>query len=184
MSEKISLPVRNDFGLNRTVCGCKECTVNCMFIPGYLVPDDLTRLAPKGTESEILTWAETRLLASPGAKMGWMIDGSMQTFRVPTLVPARKPGQRECIWLDSSRHCQVHANAPFGCAFFDAHMPDKEGTRRSLMGLQAILLDFQTDGLYCRVWAHLHLRDLNAPEPKELREAMKKHWRETEGKKL
>lgn len=30
--------VRTEFGFSRTVCACREYTVNCHFIPGYLIP--------------------------------------------------------------------------------------------------------------------------------------------------
>jgi hypothetical protein len=36
--------VRKEFGFVRTVCACGECTINCHFIPGYLIPADLERI--------------------------------------------------------------------------------------------------------------------------------------------
>ena len=37
--------VRTEFGFERTACACSECAINCRFIPGYLIPADLDRIA-------------------------------------------------------------------------------------------------------------------------------------------
>jgi len=38
--------------------------MNCRFMPGFLIPADLTRIIPPGADPVI--WAEANLLASPG----------------------------------------------------------------------------------------------------------------------
>ena len=40
-----SLLQRIEFGFTRTACSCDEDVLNCYFVPGYLIPDDLSRLA-------------------------------------------------------------------------------------------------------------------------------------------
>ena len=37
--------IRTEFGFERTACACSECAINCRFIPGYLIPADLDRIA-------------------------------------------------------------------------------------------------------------------------------------------
>jgi hypothetical protein len=49
----------------------------------------------------------------------------------------------------------VHANAPYGCAFFDAHMSQEEVDRRYAATLRAREEAAATGELYYRVWLHL-----------------------------
>jgi len=53
-------------------------------MPGFLVPSDLDRMIPPTVNP--LVWAESNLLASPGAKV--MKNGLI--LRIHTLVPAVK----------------------------------------------------------------------------------------------
>lgn len=151
--------MRNDYGFARTTCACKECTLNCQYIPGYLTPLDLERLAPvtEGFES-VMTWAREHLLASPGAKV--MRDGIV--FNIPTLVPARKPDGNTCHWLTYDNKCSIHADAPFGCAMFDCHQLRAEGDLRSSRGLWEIVKDGGSS-LYGRVWCELVVEDRVIP---------------------
>jgi hypothetical protein len=71
----------------------------------------------------------------------------------PTLVPARG-FDGHCHWHFDGR-CAVHADAPYGCAFFDAHMTLEEIDRRSAATLRARRADAAADGPYYRVWLHL-----------------------------
>lgn len=163
---------RTEFGFERTICSCAECTVNCEHMPGYLIPDDLVRiqnhLAP---EDSLLTWAVRHLLASPGAKV--MRRGRI--FRIPTLVPARQDNGA-CHFLTSEKHCAIHAIAPFGCAFFDAHMTREQADERSCHGLQAILSAWLTGDLYAQVWQALAAVGQRASPPELCRQRIKEAW--------
>jgi hypothetical protein len=172
-----SLPVivdhrRKEFGFSRTVCGCEECTINCEFMPGYLVPADVRRymLATWDNEESAEKWAEKYLLASPGALV---LYGGKQR-RLGTLVPARKE-DGSCVNLSGGR-CLVHVAAPFGCAFFDAHMPESEYHARSQHGLKAIMDAWDNDEQYAKIWRYLESKGLTAPGPEDTRPRMKAEW--------
>jgi hypothetical protein len=143
----IDLPqVREEFGFQRTECGCASCQVHCRHIPGSLAPADLTRLCPQG--QEVFSWAEQHLRA-------------LTDKPFPTLVPARHPNG-SCHWFFEGR-CLVHDRAPYGCAFFDSHMTAAETDRREAATVQARHQDAAAGGLYYRVWLHLRQRGLTAP---------------------
>lgn len=57
--------------------------------------------------------------------------------RIPTIAP-RSTDDGRCVFLTADERCSVHPVAPFGCSFFDAHMPGPEGDRRSQWGLVQI----------------------------------------------
>lgn len=59
--------IRSEFGCARTICACAECAINCHFIPGYLIPADLERMAAQLGYDDLLEFAVNNLLASPGA---------------------------------------------------------------------------------------------------------------------
>jgi hypothetical protein len=99
---------------------------------------DLPRLCPAG--QDVFAWAEKHLRA--------LTDKSF-----PTLVPARQ-ANGHCHWFFAGR-CAVHAEAPYGCAFFDTHMTEAEAERRAAATIQARREDAARDGLYYRVWRHL-----------------------------
>ncbi len=134
------------YGFRRTVCGCAFCQAPCRHVPGSLDVADLERLCPAG--QDVFAWAETHLRA--------------QTHRpYPVLVPARR-ADGPCHWFLAGR-CLVHENAPFGCAYFDAHIDVAETARRVAATVRAIRDDAAADGLYFRVWRHLCARGLVAP---------------------
>ena len=159
---------RTEFGFCRTRCDCADCTRCCRHIPGYLVPADLERmhqhLAPG---QDLLTWAREYLLASPGA----VVMRRGRTFRIPTLVPAHRP-DGACTFLTATGRCAIHPVAPFGCAFFDAHMPQAEADRRSQHGLRAVLHAWTTGDLYAYVWAALAADGFVAPAPEVARQQL------------
>jgi hypothetical protein len=134
---------REEWGFARTVCGCSFCAVGCHQRPGCLVPADLDRLCPPGCDA--FTWAEEHLRARVGESY-------------PVLVPARRP-EGPCHWLYEGR-CAVHAQAPYGCAFFDAHMSEAEVERRYAAAAEALRADPSAVGMYTRVWRHLRDRGL------------------------
>src|SRR5262245_6408855 len=110
-------PARTEFGFARTICDCEECMANGRPLPRYLTPADLERIHQHVAPSEDLhSWARQYLLASPGAVV--LCRG--QKARILTLVPARRV-EGACIFLTDTGRCAIHAVAPFGCAFFDAH---------------------------------------------------------------
>jgi hypothetical protein len=136
---RTELPLlREAFGFPRTECGCEFCKAYCRHLPGALDPADLARLCPPG--QDVFAWAEQHLRALAGRPE-------------PALVPARR-ATGECHWYFGGK-CAVHADAPYGCAFFDAHLPQAEVDRRAAATLRAIAEDAAAQGLYWRVWRHL-----------------------------
>lgn len=161
-------PARTEFGFARTKCDCQECALNCRFIPGYLIPADLDHimqhLAPS---TDPFSWAKQHLLASPGAK----VMQCNRVFRIPTLVPARQPSG-VCIFLTAENRCSIHAVAPFGCAFFDAHQSRTESDQRSQRGLRAVMETWFRLDLYAQVWLALDHAGLHAPAPEVCRQKL------------
>ena len=165
-----SANIRTEFGFSRTVCDCKDCTINCRFIPGYLLPDDLIRIAEKVGAENITIFAERYLLASPGAVVGCSETGQRRQIR--TLVPARRD-DGACIFLKADK-CTIHEVSPFGCAFFDAHQPGEESNRRSIEGLMVVDAEWgRQDSLYAALWLSLFTAGRVAPHPMEARARMK-----------
>src|SRR5262245_59142282 len=163
-------PARSEFGFNRTVCACHSCTLNCRHLPGYLIPADLERIHQHLSPGEDLrTWAKQRLLASPGA----LVIRHGQTFRILTLVPARRR-DGACTFLTDADQCAIHAVSPFGCAFFDTHIAHAECDRRSKRGLQAVLDAWDACALYAHVWVTLAGNGLVAPTPEVARQHLQR----------
>lgn len=152
--------VRKEFGFERTVCACGECTINCHFIPGYLIPADLGRIAARLGYEDLIEFAVNNLLASPGATV---LDGG-QVRQIPTLVPARR-SDGACLFLNGQDGCSVHNSSPFGCAFFDVHQSREESGRRSSYGLAEIDRAWRDGKLYAQLWLLLRALGLNAPSP-------------------
>ena len=165
-------PSRQALSFVATKCACSNCAVNCKFIPGYLIPEDLqhlwNRVEPELPYEE---FAKKYLLASPGALVG-TADG--QVGRIPMIVPARKP-EGGCVFLTEDNKCSIHESAPFGCRFFDAHMSDAEADRRSMAGLMEILKDNKTRGTYKTTWDLLNDAKLCAPSAADSRKAMQEY---------
>jgi Fe-S-cluster containining protein len=158
---------RITFGFARTNCACEGCAMNCRFIPGYLIPSDLTALASQLGEENLLTFALENLLASPGATV--MADG--EVFQIPTLVPQRQPNGA-CKFLTTENRCAIHAVSPYGCSHFDVHQSQNEADTRSRAGLKAIAQEWKTGGLYVRLWLILHDLKRVAPSALESRERL------------
>jgi hypothetical protein len=150
------------------VCACAECVRYCRHLPGYLVPSDLERIHLQVASSEdLLDWARKHLLASPGAKV--LHRG--RVFRIPTLVPARRT-DGICTFLTAEERCAIHAVAPFGCAFFDAHQADAEADQRCRHGLQALLEAWARLDLYAQAWLALDEAGLRAVPPEVSRQQL------------
>jgi hypothetical protein len=166
---KQSLPIvdaaRTEFGFYRTQCDCSECTRPCRNLPGYLIPDDLHRIyRHMAPDQDLLTWARQYLLASPGA----LVMRDREVFRIPTLVPSRRP-DGACIFLTPDDRCAIHSVSPFGCGFFDSHMTHTECDRRSKLGLYAIIRAWNAGDDYAHVWLALAEDSLVAPPPEVAR---------------
>jgi hypothetical protein len=142
---EVSAAVREQHGFLRTECGCAFCEAPCRHIPGSLDVSDLSRLCPAG--HDVFAWAEQHLRA-------------VTDKPYPTLVPARQ-ANGHCHWLFDGQ-CAIHANAPYSCAFFDAHMSAGEVKRRSAATIRARREDAAADGLYVRVWRHLGRKGLTS----------------------
>jgi Fe-S-cluster containining protein len=159
--------VRKEFGFARTVCACGECTINCHFIPGYLIPADLERIAARLGYDDLIEFAINNLLASPGATV---LDGG-QVRQIPTLVPARR-SDGACLFLNGQDSCSIHGVSPFGCAFFDVHQSKEESDLRSSNGLAQIDSAWRAGHLYAQLWLLLETLGFTAPNPAEARARM------------
>jgi len=137
--------VREEFGFRRTQCACAFCQAPCRHLPGALAPSDLLRLRPP--DRDVFAWAEEHLR-------------TLRAKPYPLLVPARRP-DGVCHWYFEGK-CAVYESAPYGCAFFDAHMPEQESTRRFAALVAAIQQDVTANGLYYRIWLHLRQKGLTA----------------------
>lgn len=116
------LPV---FDFKRTPdCSCDACVHNCKTIPGFLVLEDVIKLA------EYINLFN----ASPGALL--CVQG--EYVRIPTIVPSRKE-DGSCVFLTVDNRCSIHEKAPFGCRYFDCEMDKGEANYRSLSGLISLL---------------------------------------------
>jgi len=154
-----------EFGYFRIVCDCKQCADPCRFIPGYLIPSDLERLVPSNINP--FEWSERHLLASPGAVVMNTMTGKM--YSIPTLVPAHKTDKDlSCIFLNENLKCTIHANAPFGCAFFQSCQPNSRDIALSRLAIQKVEKEWRDqDNLYCRIWNYLHQKGIISLSAKE-----------------
>ena len=147
-------------GFARTICACEECKSACRHISGMCAVEDICRWqAQHGKDFD--AWSCIHLAASPGAVV--FRNGALQ--RLPTIVPARV-STGACHWLTGRETCAIHADAPYGCAFFDFHLSAAEGSRRSRAALEDIMHDWTTGGPYSRLWRALVAagKTVEAPE--------------------
>jgi Fe-S-cluster containining protein len=161
---------RTEFGFIRSECACRECTANCKFISGYLVPADIERIGRALGYSNIVTFAFENLAASPGATV---MNAEGRVFQIPTLVPRRK-SDGSCKFLDEKNRCSIHAISPFGCAFFDAHQSTDEANGKSARGLQEIARQWVEGrtSLYALIWRLLYSAGHRATAPLDARRRM------------
>lgn len=168
---------RMEFGFIRTKCACPDCTINCRHIPGYLVPADVERIARHLGYKNLGEYAYENLLASPGATV---MNAAGQVSQIPTLVPQRK-ADGSCKFLDAEGRCTIHAVSPYGCAMFDAHMPNDEADRRSRRGLQDVACAWSGRAgtkPYAVIWKLLYTIGLRAAPPHLARMEMEEAFRQ------
>jgi Fe-S-cluster containining protein len=183
-----------------TTCHCRACSRFCAVVPGYLIPEDLRRMAPRNL-ADPWKWVAEHLRASPGIIVGSLHpNATTRAVRYGTLVPARTKETigSPCHWLDLEKHargepaCRIHGRHPYGCAALDEHMSAADAEARRYAGAMRIVeawtayqayLESPHDptynpnkhpdaaGLhYCSVWEWLNERDLAAPDPARARD--------------
>lgn len=164
----ISLPVRTEFGFQRTVAADPSDILNCKCMPGMLVAADIERMAAPAGAADVLGWAKENLLASPGA----IATQAGRVFRIRTLVPARQ-ANGSCRFLDANDRCTIHADAPFGCAFVDSQMDRDDAELRVVAAMKSVMESWrrQDDG-YADLWNILNAMGRVAPGPEVCRKAM------------
>lgn len=119
----------------RTTCACYDCRDCCKRQPGYLIPDDIPRI-----EAHLGEPVEPFLAASPGALVGKVTpSGTLETFRVGSIVPRTVDSQGRCVFLDDEERCRIHPVAPFGCAMFDTHQRAGQWEERSMWGIRQMM---------------------------------------------
>src|SRR5215467_4126772 len=124
-------------------------------------------MAERLNEPDLAQFAFDNLLASPGAIV--IANGAYRT--IPTLVPARKP-DGSCRFLKDGR-CEIHAEAPYGCAYFSAGQTKEEADTISARGLQEIAKAWRSGDLYAKLWVMLYRAGHVAPSPIEARARMR-----------
>jgi len=122
----------------RTICDCRECKSFCKTKPGALIPSDVPRIAARLVELKLIDREETvgEFLRATHASTVFDRDLGKQV-QIKKIGPARNRKGR-CDFLDESDRCLIHGVSPFGCAYFDAHMPKAEAERRWIWGLSQI----------------------------------------------
>jgi len=161
--------MRSQFGFMRTENSGPEDVLPCQHMPGYLVGDDLLRIAAHLRFSP-RDFAEQFLLASSGT----VVESQGEKFYLPTLVPKRGENGH-CIFLEDNNLCGIHDVSPYGCAFFDSQMSDEEFSKRRAAGaadLWRIWIEGCDIGqLYVDIWWKLNEKGMIALSPKVTRPA-------------
>ena len=142
--------------------------MNCMYLPGALIPSDLYRISAYLNEPDLTQFALNNLLASPGA----IIYARGGLIRIRTLVPARRK-DGACKFLTSEDRCSIHAVSPFNCAMFGHEQSRAEADALSLRGLMEIAKAWHRDALYAQLWLMLYHAGRIAPSPIEARARMR-----------
>ena len=123
---------------SRTICDCPQCQKCCHVQPGHLLPGQMEKIADylKQTIEEVKQF----FWASPGALVQSAKTGIQ--FRIGTITPKFDKHKKACVFLSDEGKCRIHAEAPYGCAFFDAcKMSAAEGQKRAVWGMQQIMVD-------------------------------------------
>lgn len=163
------LIARTDYGFDRTICGCWNCTQPCRHMPGMLAPADVPRIAQRLDYDDVGVFARENLVASPGATV--IHEGKVKT--IPTLVPQRQ-ANGHCKFLTDESQCAIHDVAPYGCSHFSYHMSRREGDRRSEAVLRDVMESHEKEEEYSLIWYYLHSLGLVGRRPVEARMQMEK----------
>lgn len=127
-----------DHPFERTSCACAGCVACCKRQPGPLVTGDFERIAAFIAERDGITLSAAedalrrQLWASPGSVVKDLSTGA--TRRIGSITPRFKKGR--CVFLNENDRCNIWAVSPFGCAFFDTHMPREMSNERSVWAAQ------------------------------------------------
>jgi len=108
----------------RTKCACDQCKACCKRQPGPLAPGDFERIQKHLSASD--EEMKEKFWASPGCLVRELVTD--EVHRIGTITPRYRKGR--CVFLDENDRCEIHAVAPFGCAYFDTHMWEPEARRR------------------------------------------------------
>lgn len=128
-----SMPEKTDAPFARTTCACRQCVACCKSQPGMLAPGDVERIV---AYARLQPEDVPRLFRkSPGALV--RETTTKRVAWIGTITPRLDHGR--CVFLTEADRCRIHDVAPFGCAYFDMHMDEREGQRRSAWGLREIL---------------------------------------------
>jgi Fe-S-cluster containining protein len=122
----------------RTSCACAKCVSFCKTAPGMLIPSDVDRIATRLVDLGRIARPDEVgrfLRATRGTDI--FDNAARRGMRVPQIGPARDRRGR-CVFLSSDDRCEIHTVSPFGCAYFDAHMPDQEAERRKIWSLEQV----------------------------------------------
>lgn len=122
----------------RTVCACDDCVSFCKTKPGVLIPSDIQPIARRLVELGTIDREENVGQMLRATRGSLVVDKDTgKQVRIPGIGPARDRRGR-CAFLDASDRCRIHGVSPFGCAYFDAHMPKEESERRQIWALSQI----------------------------------------------
>lgn len=148
------MPARTEYGFRRTTCPCRACAITCEHLPGALAPADVGRIAAYLEYTDVERFARENLVTSDGARV---VTDDRRVVHLPTLVPATGPNGH-CKFLRDGL-CTIHPVSPYGCAFLDTHMSERELGERSRPLHDDVLVDLRSGGPYARLWGLL--RDEN-----------------------
>ena len=122
----------------RTVCACHDCSRFCKTKPGALIPSDVPRIAARLVELKLIDREANVSEFLRATHPTTVFDRDLgKHIQIKKIGPARNQKGR-CVFLDEADRCRIHSVSPFGCAYFDAHMPKAEAERRWIWGLTQI----------------------------------------------
>jgi Fe-S-cluster containining protein len=134
----------------------------CKRQPGSLILEDVAKIVAYVAQRDNVSvdfaydWVKERLWASPGALVKDSNTG--KTYRIGTITPRFRKGR--CVFLTEDDKCSIHEVAPFGCAYFDTHMPPSVAMPRSLFACRN-----HTDPIYQALRNELPYATHHKPTP-------------------
>jgi hypothetical protein len=145
------------------VCECQDCTLACKNNLGFLIPEDLARIAtaiglPMDGD-EFVEWALNSLLASEGV---YIQRDKYDTVQIPLLIPGTQDLQdltdTRCQWYIDGK-CKIHAVAPYGCAMLDTHMTDEQYRNRKTYAYGRLMQALAERSQYYFIWNELWFKE-------------------------